>query len=71
MMGRAMRLRRRLLPSRPRTRITTEQFAQIATCEGGFFDAEKDELSDSVIIIHGMGKEEQAPVTARDFVYNF
>ena len=53
-----MRLRRRLLPSRPRARITTEQFAQKATCKGGFFDAAKDELSDSVIINHGMGKEE-------------
>ena len=66
-----MSRRRRLLRPKPKASITTEQFAQIATCEGGFFDAEKDELSDSVIIIHGMGKEEQAPVTARDFVYNF
>ena len=64
-------MRRRLLRPKPKAGATTEQFAQIATREGGFFDAEKDELSDSVIIIHGMGKEEQAPVTARDFVYNF
>lgn len=61
----------RLLRPKPKASTATEQFAQIATREGGFFDAEKDELSDSVIIIHGMGKEEQAPVTARDFVYNF
>ncbi|MBN2939610.1 MAG: hypothetical protein JTJ11_05785 [Collinsella sp.] len=38
-----------------------EQFAQKATCEGGFFYAAKDELSDSVIINQGMGKEQQAP----------
>lgn len=66
-----VKMRRRLLRPKPKAGTTTEQFAQIATREGGFFDAEKDELSDSVIIIHGMGKEEQAPVTARDFVYNF
>lgn len=65
------KMRRRLLRPKPKANTTTEQFAQIAPREGGFFDAEKDELSDSVIIIHGMGKEEQAPVTARDFVYNF
>ena len=34
-----------------------------ATCEGGFFYAAKDELSDSVIINQGMGKEQQAPRT--------
>lgn len=66
-----MKMRRLLLRPKPKASAATEQFSQIATREGGFFDAEKDELSDSVIIIHGMGKEEQAPVTARDFVYNF
>lgn len=44
-------------------RIAIEQFAQKATCKGGFFYAAKDELSDSVIINHGMGKEQQAPRT--------
>lgn len=53
-----MRRRLRLLLSRHKASTTTEQFAQKATCKGGFFGAAEDELSDSVIINHGMGKEE-------------